>query len=116
MISCKYLVRVISAANDYWSAVLRNMVKAWAVRQRLTRILSREGVAPQVYGFLFKAMVQLVLLFGAETWIVTPYMGRVLGGVPIPGGKTIDGEAPMAADIREIGIHLGSGGKGGGGI
>ena len=34
---------------------------------------------PQVYGFFFKLIVQSVLLFGAETWEVTPRMGRVLG-------------------------------------
>ena len=29
----------------------------------------------------FKAIVQAVLLFGSETWVVTPRMGRVLGGL-----------------------------------
>ena len=32
-----------------------------------------------MYGLFFKAVVQLVLLFGLETWLVTPCMGRVLG-------------------------------------
>ena len=31
-------------------------------------------------GFFFKAVVQAVLLFGAETWVVTPRMGQFLGG------------------------------------
>ena len=30
-------------------------------------------------GFFFKSVVQLVLLFGAETWLVTHCMGQVLG-------------------------------------
>ena len=30
-------------------------------------------------GFVFKAVAQSVLLFGAETWVFTPHMGRVLG-------------------------------------
>ena len=50
-----------------------------AVWQRLTKNFSREGSAPWVSGFLFKAVVQSVLLFIAETWVVTPRMGRVLG-------------------------------------
>ena len=40
----------------------------------------RKGAAPQVSGFLFKAMVQSVILFSAETWVVTPCMERFLGG------------------------------------
>ena len=28
----------------------------------------------------FKSVVQAVLLFGAETWVVTPRMGKALGG------------------------------------
>ena len=51
--------------------------KVWS---RILRILSREGVAPQVSGFFFKAVIQVVLIFGAETWVVTPRMGKSLGG------------------------------------
>ena len=47
----------------------------------MTRIISREGTGPWVSVF-FKAIAQTVLLFGAETWVVPPHMGRVLGGVP----------------------------------
>ena len=46
----------------------------------MTRILSREGYEPQLSGLLFKALVQEVLLLGSENWVVTPYMGRALGG------------------------------------
>ena len=38
------------------------------------------GSELQVSVFSFKAIVQAVLLFGSETWVVTPRMGRVLGG------------------------------------
>ena len=56
--SFKYLGRVISAKYNDWSELFRNMVKAREVWRSLSRILIREGVEPQVYGFLFKAMVQ----------------------------------------------------------
>ena len=42
----------------------------------MMRILSRDGADPRVYGFFFKAVVQAVLLFSSETWVVTPRMGR----------------------------------------
>ena len=40
----------------------------------MTRILSREGERPRVFGFFFKSVVQSVLLFGVETWVLTPCM------------------------------------------
>ena len=46
---------------------------------RMTKILSREGARPRVSGFFFKAVFQSVLIFDAETWVVTPCMGRFLG-------------------------------------
>ena len=74
----KYLGRVLLAADDNWPAVIRNLEKVWEVCQRMSRILSREGSRPQVSIFFLKAIVQSVLLFGAETWVVTPNMGRFL--------------------------------------
>ena len=56
--SFKYLGRVISAMYNDWLELFRNMVKAREVWRSLSRILIRGGVEPQVYGFLFKAMVQ----------------------------------------------------------
>ena len=65
--SFKYLEQVISAVDNDWMAVFRNLAKTQAVWRRLTRIFIREGVAPRVYEFLFKSVVQSVLLLGAET-------------------------------------------------
>ena len=31
-------------------------------------------------GFFFKALIQSVLIFGAETWVVIPRMSKALGG------------------------------------
>ena len=56
------------------------MDKVRAVWRRLTRVLSREGAALRVSGFLFKDVVQLVLIFVADTRVVTHHMGQVLGG------------------------------------
>ena len=70
--SFKYLGRVLSTADNDWPAVIQNPAKARMVWQRMSSILSREGVRPQVSIFLFKSIVQMVLLFGAETWAVTP--------------------------------------------
>ena len=41
-------------------------------------ILRREGAPLQVSSFFFKAVVQAVLIFGAQNWLVTPRMGKHL--------------------------------------
>ena len=94
----KYLGRVISATDDDWPEVFINMAKAQAVWRRLTRILSREGAAPRVSEFFFKSVVHMVLIFGTETWVVTPLYGPGTGGFPVPGDATVDREAPMEID------------------
>ena len=96
--SFKYLGQVISAAEDYWLAVVRNLSKVRLVWWRLTRILSKEGAAPRVPGFFFKAVVLLMLLFSAETWVAAPLMGWFLGWVPVPGVAMVDKEAPKETD------------------
>ena len=78
--SFKYPERVISATDDNWPEVVRNLAKVKTVWSRMLRILSREGATPQVSSFFFKAVIQGVLLFGAETWVVTPCMSKALGG------------------------------------
>ena len=67
-------------ADNNWLAVFRNFSWARAVWKRMTIILSREGTEPQMSIFFFKSVVQVVLLFGSETWVVTPSMGSNLGG------------------------------------
>ena len=46
-------------------------------------------------GFFFKAVVQAVLLFGTETWVVTPHMGRVLGGFQDHVARRLTGRLPQ---------------------
>ena len=78
--SFKYLGRVILATDDDWPAVVRNLAQAKTVLRRVSHITSMEGLTPWVSGFFFKAMIQAVLLFGAETWSVTDLHAKVPGG------------------------------------
>ena len=79
--SFRYLGRVILEADNDCTEVARNLVKANAVWLRMTRIRSKEGAELRVSVFYFKAAVQLILLFGAETWMLTPRIGQVLGEI-----------------------------------
>ena len=74
----KYLGRVLTEGDDDWPAMAGNLAKARKSWGRLQGILSREGATKRVSGNFFKAVVHQVLLFGAETWVVSPMMERAL--------------------------------------
>ena len=88
------LGRVISAVDDYCPAVIRNLTKVRTLWQIMSRILSREEMMPWVSGFFFNNAVQLVLLFGAEMWVVNPCMGRFLGGFQDQVERRLTGHLP----------------------
>ena len=54
----------------------------------------RKVAAPRVSGFFFKALVQALLLFGAETLVVTPHMGTALGGFHTQVERRLTGQLP----------------------
>ena len=45
----------------------------------MLRILVREGANACVSGLFYKAVVQAVLIYGLETWVLTPPVVRTLG-------------------------------------
>ena len=66
----------------------------------MTRILRREGARSRLSGFFFKAVIQSVLLFGAEMWVVIPSMGRVLGGFRDQVARRLVGRLPRRRPDR----------------
>ena len=55
------------------------MQKARKIWERVSMILGTEGDKPKMLRMVFKAVVQAVLIFGAEIWVMTPHMGWALG-------------------------------------
>ena len=98
--SFKHLGQVISATDDKWPAVARNLARANIVWRRMLWILSREGAMTRVYGLFFKAVIQAVMLFGAETWVVTPRMGTALGGFHTQVARRLTGQLPRRTTYR----------------
>ena len=79
--SFKYLGRVISATDEHWPSVVITLDWVNTVWRRMSRIISREVATHQVSGFFFKDMIQAVMLFGVETWVITPPHRHGPGGV-----------------------------------
>ena len=63
--SFRYPRRAILATDNDCPEVIRNLVKTQAVLRRMMRILIREGGRRKVSVFLFKYIVQSLLLFNA---------------------------------------------------
>ena len=78
--SFKYLDRVLLVADDEWLTVFQNVVKAQTVWWIMSKILIRKVERPRISGFFFKSIIQSVLLFDAESWVVTPHMIWYLRG------------------------------------
>ena len=93
--SLKYLGRIMTAGDDDWPAVAVNLVKERKSWGRLTRIMSREGSDKRISGTFFKAVVQQVLLFGAETWVLTPQIERALDSFIHGDARRITGRQPQ---------------------
>ena len=84
----------MAAGDDDWPAVAGNLVKARKSWGRLAMILSREGADKRVLGTFFKAVVQQVLLFGAETWVLTPRIEQALERFMHGAARRITGRQP----------------------
>ena len=112
-----YLGRVMTVGDEYWPAVARNLRKARKIWVRMTRIMIREGTYPKVSGLFFNAVVQAVLIFGAELWVLTPRMEweliifqhrvalRLTRKQPRWRGERIWEYPPLASAIEEAGFE-----------
>ena len=79
----KYLGRILERSYDDWPKVLQNVGKAHRVWSCLGKLLRREGAEPQVSAMFYREVVQAVIIFGAETWVLSELMSRNLEGVHV---------------------------------
>ena len=83
MESFKYLGWILHQADEDWPAFLRNIWRARKVWGKLGKFLRREGGEPIISEKFYRAVVQEVLLFGSETWVLTAAMLQNLKGVHV---------------------------------
>jgi len=87
-----YLGRPLSSTDDDWPAIYRNLAKARQRWARISLMLAREGANPRVSGMFYKAVVQSVLLYNCESWVVTPAVLKVLSGFHHRAARRITGK------------------------
>jgi hypothetical protein len=76
----RYLGRILTANNSDWPAIQKNLVKARSKWALISHPLTKTGVSPRYVSYFYKAIVQLVLLYGSESWVLTTPMLNVLNG------------------------------------
>ena len=74
---------MLDRSDNDWPGVRQNFGKARRVWSRLGKLLRREGVEPLVSEIFYWEVVQAVLLFGAETWVLSELMSRKLDGLHV---------------------------------
>ena len=60
----------------------------------MTRVLGREGADARTSVQIYLAVVQLVLIYGSDTWVMTPCIGRVLGRSHYRVARRLKGRQP----------------------
>jgi hypothetical protein len=70
----KYLGRILDNNDSDWPAVKRAIQRARMTWGRLCRILSSKRATPEAMASIYRAVVQAVLLYGAESWVLTDTM------------------------------------------
>jgi len=98
----QYLGRPLSFTDDDWPALHRNLTRA---RQRwgaIRQVLAREDTNPRVSAMFYKAVVQVVLLYGCESWNITSAMLRVLRGFHHRVARRLTGMLPRQVGNRWV--------------
>ena len=82
VLSFKYLGRILMATKDDCPVVIANILKTRKSWYGLDWILGRDGADTRTLGGFYIAVVQYILLFGLEKWVVTLRIKQLWGGVP----------------------------------
>ena len=69
----KYLGRVLEDKDDDNHAIDRQLKRAKAKWARIGKILSVKTTDPRVRGYFYKAILQAVLLYGSESWVISDF-------------------------------------------
>ena len=67
----KYLGRLMDHSDDNWTTVIRNIWKVRHIWGRLGKLRRQEGADLIILEVLYPALVQMVLIFGAEKLVLT---------------------------------------------
>ena len=92
----KYLGRLLAHNDNDSQAVRGNLKKARGIWARLSRTMRADNASPHVCGVFYKVTVQLILLlFGSETWNLSPVSLKSLEGFHTRAAWRMAGKRPL---------------------
>ena len=80
MTTFRYLRIPSYQMGDDWPDVRRNIMHATSVWEILGTLLWREGAEHKVSEIFYRAVVQEILLYGSETWVILVSMANRVEG------------------------------------
>ena len=89
-----YLGQKKWSSEDDLPAVKQNLQRARGKWRQMVKILGRQGADRRTVGIFYVAVVQLVLLFGSETWILIPRLQKYLEGFNHRVARQMTGMGP----------------------
>ena len=90
----RYLGRMLSEADCDVPAVRRNLKKARGVWRRIANVIAKDSVPAPIAGMFFRVVVESVLLYGSETWSLSPTALRCLDGFQVEAARRFTGMLP----------------------
>ena len=72
----RYLGLPLDQTDDYWPAVQGNIMRSRLVWGRLGTLLRQEGEDTEVSESFYRAVMQAILLYGSETWVLLASMAK----------------------------------------
>ncbi len=114
----KYLGRRLSMTDNDAPAVCAQLVKALRVWARVSAVLQGDNDSPKVCGTFYRSIVQIVLLYGSKSWVLSPGLLARLEGFhvhaawrmaqvhkPQRGADRVWTYPPSANVLEEVGLH-----------
>ena len=86
--SFRYIRWIFTKTDNDWLAVIGNLQKAQRRWSRLARLMGRKFADAQMLGHFYFFIVQAILVFVTDTWLVTPTSVGYRGYSKSQGGAT----------------------------
>ncbi len=90
----KYLGQLLTYNDNDSQAMQLNLKKACKSLARVSCVLRAENASPKVSGVFYQATMQAVLLFGSETWKLSPSSLKILEGFHLRAARRMAGMQP----------------------
>ncbi len=91
----KYLRWLLAYDNNNTHAMWTNLAKARKSWEQISCFLRAENALPKVCGMFYTTTIQAVLLFGSESWKLSPSSLNSLEGFHIRASRCMAGKIPM---------------------